>query len=165
MNPQALAERIAELAISRLKALDSADVPESVDVALERPRNKDHGDWATSIALKLAKGAGMNPRDFAQELARDIDGLEGVASTDVAGPGFINITLEAGAAGELVSIILASGESYGSGSALAGDTINVEFVSANPTGPLHIGHTRWAALGDSLVRVLRYPGASVTNEF
>jgi len=107
----------------------------------------------------------MNPRDFAQELARDIDALDGVASTDVAGPGFINITLEAGAAGELVSVILAQGEQYGSGSELAGETINVEFVSANPTGPLHIGHTRWAALGDSLVRVLRYAGASVTSEF
>ena len=165
MNPQALSALIAELAISRLRAVDSADIPETLDVALERPRQREHGDWATSIALKLAKSAGMNPRDFAQELARDIDALDGVASTDVAGPGFINITLEAGAAGELVSVILAQGERYGSGSELAGETINVEFVSANPTGPLHIGHTRWAALGDSLVRVLRYAGASVTSEF
>jgi len=165
VNPQALSALIAELAISRLRALESADIPETLDVALERPRQREHGDWATSIALKLAKSAGMNPRDFAQELARDIDALDGVASTDVAGPGFINITLEAGAAGELVSVILAQGERYGSGSELAGETINVEFVSANPTGPLHIGHTRWAALGDSLVRVLRYAGASVTSEF
>jgi arginyl-tRNA synthetase len=165
VDPQALAAHIAQLAISRLNALGAATIPESVDVALERPRSKEHGDWATSIALKLAKNASLSPRDFAQALAGDIDTLEGVASTEVAGPGFINITLEAGAAGELVATILSLGDTYGHGTALAGEKINVEFVSANPTGPLHIGHTRWAALGDSLVRVLRSAGAEVTSEF
>jgi arginyl-tRNA synthetase len=90
---------------------------------------------------------------------------EGIQSAEVAGPGFINITLDAGSAGELVKTIVEAGESYGQGTELAGQVINVEYVSANPTGPLHIGHTRWAALGDSLVRVLRAAGASVTSEF
>jgi arginyl-tRNA synthetase len=139
--------------------------PTRIDVALERPRSAEHGDWATSVALKVAKTAGVPPRDFALALAGDVAALEGVAQAEVAGPGFINITLEAGAAGELVATILQQGEAYGHGDALAGQTINVEFVSANPTGPLHIGHTRWAALGDSLVRVLRSAGAEVTSEF
>ncbi|HEV8013406.1 MAG TPA: arginine--tRNA ligase [Pontimonas sp.] len=135
------------------------------DIALERPKNRDHGDWATSIALKLAKVVGSNPRDLATAIATELLAHDGIRSAEVAGPGFINITLDAGSAGELVKTIVEAGESYGTGTELAGQVINVEFVSANPTGPLHIGHTRWAALGDSLVRVLRAAGASVTSEF
>ena len=165
VDPQALAALIAQCVEKQLDAHGAEDAPTRIDVALERPRSAEHGDWATSVALKVAKTAGVPPRDFALALAGDVAALEGVAQAEVAGPGFINITLEAGAAGELVATILQQGEAYGHGDALAGQTINVEFVSANPTGPLHIGHTRWAALGDSLVRVLRSAGAEVTSEF
>ncbi|MFT6972904.1 MAG: arginyl-tRNA synthetase [Pontimonas sp.] len=165
MDPQTLSALIAECAISRLRAQGAQDVPDVIDVGLERPRQKEHGDWATSIALKVAKLGGDTPRDFAAALAGDVEALEGVAKAEVAGPGFINITLEAAAAGQLVATIVTAGETYGRGRELAGETINVEFVSANPTGPLHIGHTRWAALGDSLVRILRSAGADVTSEF
>jgi arginyl-tRNA synthetase len=162
VDPRALAALIRESATKHL-----ADAPALTedDIALERPKNRDHGDWATSIALKLAKVAGSNPRDLATAIATELLAHEGIRSAEVAGPGFINITLDAGSAGELVNIIVEAGESYGTGTELAGQVINVEFVSANPTGPLHIGHTRWAALGDSLVRVLRAAGASVTSEF
>lgn len=135
------------------------------DIALERPRNRDHGDWASSIALKLAKSAGLNPRDFAATLAERLRLVDGITSVDVAGPGFINITLSASSSGEIVKRIVDAGENFGRSLMLAGRTINVEFVSANPTGPLHLGHTRWAALGDSLVRVLAAAGAEVSSEY
>ena len=162
MDPRALAALIRDSAAKHL-----ADAPALTedDIALERPKNRDHGDWATSIALKLAKVVGSNPRDLATAIATELLAHDGIRSAEVAGPGFINITLDAGSAGELVKTIVEAGESYGTGTELAGQVINVEFVSANPTGPLHIGHTRWAALGDSLVRVLRAAGASVTSEF
>ncbi|MCU1546953.1 MAG: arginine--tRNA ligase [Homoserinimonas sp.] len=132
---------------------------------LDRPKNRDHGDWASNIAMKLAKPLGTNPREFAAELAEGITGIEGVASVDVAGPGFINITVDAAAAGRLAKTIVEQGEAFGRSNLYEGVSINLEFVSANPTGPLHIGHTRWAALGDSLGRVLRAAGAQVANEF
>lgn len=135
------------------------------DVALERPKNPAHGDWASSLALKLAKPLGMSPRELAEELRTTILTIEGVANVDIAGPGFLNITLDASATGDIARTIVEGGEAFGSNDSLAGTTINVEFVSANPTGPLHIGHTRWAALGDSLVRVLRAAGATVVSEF
>ena len=162
MDPRALAALIRE---SASRHLGQAPELTEDDIALERPKNRDHGDWATSIALKLAKVAGSNPRDLATVIATELLTREGIQSAEVAGPGFINITLDAGSAGELVKTIVEAGESYGQGTELAGQVINVEYVSANPTGPLHIGHTRWAALGDSLVRVLRAAGASVTPEF
>ena len=162
MDPRALAALIRE---SASRHLGQAPELTEDDIALERPKNRDHGDWATSIALKLAKVAGSNPRDLATAIATELLTHEGIQSAEVAGPGFINITLDAGSAGELVKTIVEAGESYGQGTELAGQVINVEYVSANPTGPLHIGHTRWAALGDSLVRVLRAAGASVTSEF
>lgn len=135
------------------------------DVALERPKNAAHGDWASSLALKLAKPLGMAPRELAEELRTAILTIEGVAGVDIAGPGFLNITLDAAAAGDIARTIVEAGDAFGSNDSLSGTTINVEFVSANPTGPLHIGHTRWAALGDSLVRVLRAAGATVVSEF
>jgi len=162
VDPRALAALIRE---SASRHLGQAPELTEDDIALERPKNRDHGDWATSIALKLAKVAGSNPRDLATAIATELLTHEGIQSAEVAGPGFINITLDAGSAGELVKTIVEAGESYGQGTELAGQVINVEYVSANPTGPLHIGHTRWAALGDSLVRVLRAAGASVTPEF
>jgi arginyl-tRNA synthetase len=141
----------------------SVEVPETVRV--DRPKSREHGDWATNIALQLGKKAGMAPRDFAQILATRLASVPGVGAVDIAGPGFLNITLEAGAAGELARTIVEAGSAYGNNEALAGHVVNMEFVSANPTGPLHIGHTRWAALGDAISRVLRASGASVTSEY
>lgn len=135
------------------------------DLVLERPRNRDHGDWASNVAMKLAKPLGANPRELATEIAEQVRAIDGIAAVDVAGPGFINITLDAAAAGALAKTIVEQGETYGHNDSLAGQTINLEFVSANPTGPLHIGHTRWAALGDSLARVLKAAGAELVSEF
>ena len=134
-------------------------------ITLERPKNRDHGDYATSIALQLAKAAGQNPREIAAILQKAIASIAGVSKVDIAGPGFINITLDRASQAELVRIILSNKYEYGRGNGLAGVTINLEFISANPTGPLHLGHTRWAAVGDSLGRVLSAAGAAVTPEF
>ena len=136
---------------------------ESID--LERPKSREHGDWASNIAMKLAGKLGAHPRELAAQFAEGIRGIDGVASVDVAGPGFINITLDAAAAGKLAKSIVEQGERYGRNDTLAGQSMNLEFVSANPTGPLHIGHTRWAALGDSLARVLTASGARLVSEF
>ncbi|PPL18794.1 arginine--tRNA ligase [Microterricola pindariensis] len=143
----------------------AAPVITAADVVLERPKNRDHGDWASNIAMKLAKPLGANPRELATEIAAAAAGIDGIASAEVAGPGFINFRIDAAAAGALARAIVEAGEAYGTSDSLAGSTINLEFVSANPTGPLHIGHTRWAALGDSIGRVLRAAGATVANEY
>ena len=141
----------------------SGQIPEAIK--LERPKDRDHGDYATSIALQLAKPAGKNPRDVAQIICDLLTGTEGISKVDIAGPGFINITLNRADQAELVATILKATKDYGKGSALAGVRINLEFISANPTGPLHLGHTRWAAVGDSLGRVLSAAGADVKREF
>ncbi len=135
------------------------------EIAIERPKNRDHGDWATNVAMQLAGKFGMNPRAFAEVLAPEISALEGVEKVDIAGPGFINITLSAGQAGVLAKTILAAGAAYGRGTNLAGLKMNLEFVSANPTGPIHIGGARWAAVGDSLARIFEAQGATVTREY
>lgn len=143
--------------------LDADAVPTSVHV--ERPKQREHGDWATNVALQLAKKAGVPPRELAQELAARLGSTPGIKAVDVAGPGFLNITLKAGAAGELARTIVEAGADYGRSDSLAGQVHNLEYISANPTGPLHIGHTRWAALGDALARILRAAGADVTAEY
>ncbi|ROS23148.1 arginine--tRNA ligase [Cellulomonas sp. PhB150] len=167
MTPEQLAQAITAALVQAVDdgtfALDAADVPTTVH--LERPRQRDHGDWATNVALQLAKKAGTNPRAFATELASRLGAVAGVASVDIAGPGFLNIRLDAAAAGELARSVVETGEAYGRGATLAGVRINLEFVSANPTGPLHIGGVRWAAVGDSLARVLQAAGADVTREY
>ena len=155
----ALASAVADGAL----ALDPAAVPASVHV--ERPRQREHGDWATNVALQLAKKAGTNPRALAEVLASRLAAVDGIKQVDIAGPGFLNITLDAAAAGELARSIVEAGEAYGRNEAEAGKHINLEFVSANPTGPLHIGGVRWAAVGDSLARVLEASGAQVTREY
>ena len=147
------------------RAGDVAPTLTAADLSLDRPRNRDHGDWSTNIAMKLAKTVGTAPRELAAELAERFRTIEGIAAVDVAGPGFINFTLDAAAAGSLAKRIVDAGAAYGRTEKLAGQTINLEFVSANPTGPLHIGHTRWAALGDSIARVLTASGATVATEF
>jgi arginyl-tRNA synthetase len=141
----------------------SAPVP--AEVRVERPRNREHGDWSTNIALQLAKAAGVRPRDLAQLIASRLGEVSGIKSVEVAGPGFLNIVLDAAAAGEIARSIVSSPGTYGDNDALVGHAVNLEFVSANPTGPLHIGHTRWAALGDALGRVLAAAGADVVREF
>lgn len=142
--------------------LDPADLP---DVKVERPRSREHGDWATNVALQLAKKAGTNPRALAELLKGRIAGSEAIAAVDIAGPGFMNITLNAAAAGELARTIVEAGEAYGTANVLAGSTINLEYVSANPTGPIHVGGARWAAVGDSLSRILKASGADVVREY
>jgi len=141
----------------------SGQIPATIK--LERPKDRDHGDYATSIALQLAKPAGKNPREVAQIICDQLAGTAGISKVEIAGPGFINITLNRANQAELVTTIINAAADYGKGNALAGVRINLEFISANPTGPLHLGHTRWAAVGDSLGRVLSAAGAEVTREF
>ncbi|MGB3185411.1 MAG: arginine--tRNA ligase [Ornithinimicrobium sp.] len=163
MTPEQLAEAIRA-------ALDAAATERELslsgepDVRVERPRSREHGDWSTNVALQLAKEAGMSARAVADLLAARLVQVTGIARVDVAGPGFINITLKASSSGNLAKAIVESGGEYGRNNAFAGQVINLEFVSANPTGPLHVGHTRWAALGDALRRLLLACGASVTAE-
>ena len=140
-----------------------ADAPESVP--LERPKNREHGDYATSIALALAKSAGKPPREIAELIATGLRSLEIIDRVDIAGPGFINITLAKATQGAIVINILENNVKFGIGNELAGVKVNLEFISANPTGPLHLGHTRWAAVGDALARVLSAAGAEVSREF
>jgi arginyl-tRNA synthetase len=145
------------------RGLDDSVLPEKVTI--ERPRNPEHGDYATNLALQVAKKAGMKPRDFADALAEVLAAADGVESAEVAGPGFLNLRLAAGAQGQIIQQVLDAGERYGLGDALAGVKINLEFVSANPTGPIHLGGTRWAAVGDALGRVLSAQGGQVTREY
>ena len=135
------------------------------EVTVERPRQKGHGDYATNVALQLAKGAGLPPRDLATLVAQRLEAVGGIETVEVAGPGFLNITVEAGAQGQVAADIVAAGAAYGLTDTLHGERINIEFISANPTGPLHLGHTRWAVVGDAIARVLEAAGADVTREF
>ena len=165
MTPADLSAAIIRI-LAQLQAagsLGAADLPS--EVVVERPKNREHGDWATNVAMQLAGKFGLNPRAFAELVAPEISKLDGVEKVDIAGPGFMNVTLSAAAAGELAKTIVEAGASFGRGSALAGVKLNLEFVSANPTGPIHLGGTRWAAVGDSLARVLAAQGAEVTREY
>ena len=134
-------------------------------VKIERPRSREHGDWSTNIAMQLAKRAGRKPRELGELLAARIAAHEGVETAEVAGPGFVNIRLSAASAGELARTIVEAGDSYGRTENGSGTTVNLEYVSANPTGPLHVGGTRWAAVGDSLARILEFSGAEVVKEY
>ncbi|KFU81309.1 arginine--tRNA ligase [Amycolatopsis lurida] len=165
MTPAALADLVRNSAVQVLTArgLDDSVLPEKVTI--ERPRNPEHGDYATNLALQVAKKAGMKPRDFADALAEALSATDGIDSAEVAGPGFLNLRLAADAQGQIVQQVLDAGEKYGLGDALAGVKINLEFVSANPTGPIHLGGTRWAAVGDALGRVLSAQGGQVTREY
>ena len=145
------------------RQLDVTVLPEQVVV--ERPRNPEHGDYATNLALQIAKKVGMNPRELASLLVDALSAHDEIATVDIAGPGFINIRLAAAAQGQIVADILAAGTTYGHNSLYSGERINLEFVSANPTGPVHLGSTRWAAVGDSLGRILAACGADVTREY
>jgi arginyl-tRNA synthetase len=163
VTPAELSATLLEL--TRSAAGERAGEITADDVTLERPRNRDHGDWASNVAMKLGKRLGLDPRAFAADLATALAATDGVAAVDVAGPGFLNITLDAAAAGALAKSIVEQGEHYGEGDLYPGVTINLEFVSANPTGPIHLGGTRWAAVGDSLARLFTAQGAAVTREY
>jgi arginyl-tRNA synthetase len=166
VTPEDLARSLFELilALGSSRGAEFSTLTVS-DVTIERPKNRDHGDWASSVALKLSKSLGANPRELAQELADALQQVEGISSVEVAGPGFINIRLDAGAAGALAQVIVDSSNEFGTGSLFAGVKLNLEFVSANPTGPIHMGGTRWAAVGDSLARILQSQGGDVTREY
>ena len=165
--------KVAQAILSALIAAKDAGVincqlPEQI--ILDRPKNRDHGDYATSIALTLAKVANQQPRVIAEAIVKTLTDNKllddaGIAKVEIAGPGFINITLGSASQGSVVIEVLTAGKKYGQSSLLSGKKINLEFVSANPTGPIHLGHTRWAAVGDSLGRVLAAAGAQVSREF
>jgi arginyl-tRNA synthetase len=166
VNPAQLSAAVVD-ALSALVGEGALDLPGGVpaEVTVERPRQKGHGDYATNVAMQLAKGSGTNPRALGELLASRLREVDGIAEVEVAGPGFLNITVEAGAQGQVAAEIVAAGASYGHTTVLAGQKVNVEFISANPTGPLHLGHTRWAVLGDAIGRGLSAAGAEVTREF
>jgi arginyl-tRNA synthetase len=166
MTPEELAEHVAAAIAAATEAGEfGAAAAEGLVVTVERPRSPDHGDYATNVAMRLAKAVGRPPRDVAAVLAARLIATEGIATVEVAGPGFINIRLEPAAAGEVARIAVLAGAEYGHGDSLAGVRVNLEFISANPTGPLHLGHTRWAAVGDAMARVLAAAGATVDREF
>ena len=165
MNPAQLSAAIAGALDVVLAASGIAPDLDRPEPAVERPRNRDHGDYATSVALKLGARLGRPPRALAAELADELAKVPGIASAEVAGPGFVNIRLDSEAAGAVVADILAAGADYGSSDRLDEQRINLEFVSANPTGPVHIGGARWAAVGDALGRVLGTQGAAVVREY
>ncbi|WFE42106.1 arginine--tRNA ligase [Micromonospora sp. WMMD998] len=165
MTPAELAEVVlaAAHAVFDERGLDRAALPAQTTV--ERPRNPDHGDYASTLALQLSKKVGVPPRELAAALAEQLGRAPGVKSVEIAGPGFLNIRLDPAAAGQLAKVIVEAGPAYGRSDTLAGQRINLEFVSANPTGPVHIGGVRWAAVGDALSRLLRATGADVGTEY
>ena len=165
MTPEQLSSAILN-ALSQLMAeggLAQAEIPSSVVV--ERPKNRDHGDWATNVAMQLGKSFGMTPRQFAEILASKLETVEGISKVEIAGPGFINLFVSTGASASLVKTIVDQGVDFGRGDSLVDVKLNLEFVSANPTGPIHLGGTRWAAVGDSLARIFDFCGADVTREY
>lgn len=166
VTPEELAEAIRTVLVAAVGD-GSLNLPiEEVPLPkVERPRNRDHGDWATNVAMQLAKKAGTSPRALGELLAARLAEVDGVDTVEVAGPGFLNVRLSAGAAGELARTILEAGDAYGTNDSLAGNHVNLEYVSANPTGPVHLGGARWAAVGDSLARILSACGATVTREY
>lgn len=165
MTPADLAALLKATAAAVLAehSLDTSALPDTITV--ERPRNPEHGDYATNLALQLGKKVGVNPRELAGWLAAALTDADGIAAAEIAGPGFVNLRIEASAQGVVVTNVLAAGTDYGHSTDLADQVINLEFVSANPTGPIHIGGTRWAAVGDALGRLLSTQGAAVTREY
>jgi len=166
VTPEQLSTAIVEV-LTTLTEQGSLTLPDGVpaEVTVERPRQKGHGDYATNVALQLAKKAGLNPRELAALIQAGLKAASGIADVEIAGPGFLNITVDAGAQGQVAADIVAAGARYGGNDAFAGERVNLEFVSANPTGPLHLGGVRWAAVGDALGRILTASGADVTREY
>ena len=170
MNPEALSELISHIAHDLVAAGEAGSLTEDLippveKFAVMRPKDRSHGDWASNAAMQLAKKVGVKPRDLAQLFAARLQSADGIATVEVAGPGFINITLDSASAAAIVDAVLAQGAQFGRNDHLSGQTLNLEFVSANPTGPIHIGGTRWAAVGDSMARGLEANGAKVIREY
>ena len=170
MNPEALSALISKtahdlIAAGKAGSLTDDLIPPVDKLAVMRPKDRAHGDWASNVAMQLAKKAGMKPRELAEPFAAALAEADGIKSVEVAGPGFINITLDSASAAAVVDAVLAAGAQFGRNTHLGGKTLNLEFVSANPTGPIHIGGTRWAAVGDSMARVLEANGAKVVREY
>lgn len=163
LTPEELSRTIAQAMTTVITA--AGHQLELGEITVERPKNRDHGDWATNIAMQLAKKIGTNPRELGAQLASQLEASAGIARAEVAGPGFVNIFLDTASAAAIVTEIVAAGDSYGNGDQYQGLKLNLEFVSANPTGPIHLGGTRWAAAGDSLARMLLSQGAEVTREY
>ncbi|WP_222265066.1 arginine--tRNA ligase [Modestobacter marinus] len=164
MTPEQLRDVVrSAVAAAVARGALAVDVPD--DVVVERPKNPKHGDYATNVALRLAKAAGRPPREVAELIAGELRAAEGIAAAEVAGPGFLNVVLAKDALGQIAVRVVSAGEAYGRTDVLAGQRLNLEFVSANPTGPVHIGGTRWAAVGDALGRLLTASGADVTREY
>jgi arginyl-tRNA synthetase len=165
VTPDQLAAAVLDAARAALtdRGLDPGLLPPVA--GLERPRNPEHGDYATNLALRAGRTVGLPPRELAQAIADQLSRHPAVARTEIAGPGFLNITVDPAAAGRLAGQVVAAGAAFGQGTALSGQHINLEFVSVNPTGPIHIGGVRWAAVGDALARLLRAQGASVGTEY
>jgi arginyl-tRNA synthetase len=157
--------QVVQQALAAVNAAQGFDLHLPIEITVERPKSREHGDFATNIALVLAKTVGQPPRQIAQFLADELSRNPDFADVSIAGPGFINLTMAATTQGEVARAVVEAGAAFGRGDALAGRSINVEFISANPTGPLHLGHTRWAAVGDALARVLGAAGAQVSTEF
>jgi arginyl-tRNA synthetase len=166
VNPEQLSAAIVDV-LTTLTDRGDLTLPDGVpsQVTVERPRQKEHGDYATNVALQLAKRAGTNPRALAELIKSGLEAVDGVGAVEIAGPGFLNVRVAEGAQGAVAAQVVAAGATYGHNDALAGERVNVEFISANPTGPLHLGHTRWAVVGDALGRVLSAAGADVAREF
>ena len=164
MTPDELAAAV-DAAVAAAVADGDFAVTTPVQAVIERPKNRAHGDYTTNVALRLAKPAGRPPREIAGLLSTRLRAVDGIASVDVAGPGFLNITFAAAALGQVAKTVVSAGASFGHNDSCAGEKINLEFVSANPTGPVHIGAVRWAAVGDALGRVLSASGAAVTREY
>src|SRR5918993_4210665 len=156
-------ETIREALVGAARAIGG---PDDVDPVLERPRDPSFGDWATNLAMVLAKPLGRKPRELAQQIVESIDrGAAGIASAEIAGPGFINFRLDAARVAQGIAALVAAGDAYGRTKTGAGRPVVVEFVSANPTGPLHVGHGRQAALGDAISSLLEWTGWNVSREF
>ena len=166
MTPEQLSTAIVDV-LTTLSTTGEVALPDGVPttVTIERPRQKGHGDYATNVALQLGKKAGMNPRALAELVKAGLVAVDGIAEVEIAGPGFLNVSVSAGAQGLVAQQVVAAGATYGATDAFAGEKINLEFVSANPTGPLHIGGVRWAAVGDALGRIFTMTGAEVTREY
>lgn len=148
-------------------AVEAGELPlnEIPQPSLERPREEGHGDWACTIAMRLAKAAHMNPRAIAQVIVDHLPENNLVESFEIAGPGFINLTLTNASFQAVVSEARQQGSDFGKSELSEPCKVNLEYVSANPTGPMHVGHGRWAALGDAIARVMRHAGYSVDEEF
>ncbi len=166
MTPEQLSAAIVDV-LATLSDEGALTLPDGVPsaVTIERPRVKEHGDYATNVALQLAKKAGLNPRDLAGQVQDRLLKLEGIDAVDVAGPGFLNISVSASAQGVIAEQVVAQGERYGTSDTGAGERVNVEFVSANPTGPVTLASARWAAVGDTISRLLEATGSKVAREY